>query len=468
MDHFLLEKESAMTMLDIQSQIDTAQSTGGGTVSLPAGIFECLPFEIRSLPATPYGAPVRLVGASPTYGRFAATVLRFTGAEVNATDRRACAIVSATGASIEGVAIEAAATTDKPSIGVLIRAHAGRCRDVSVHYMADYGFHVAASVADESNANNFSLEDCRAARCRIGCYVNGQETNAGRIVGCVADGNSQYGFFESSFLGNLYAGCHAANNAVANYAQGGSETDPAGGGVSNYSAFVDCYTEGDGPCPMVARQILVAGGNLAYTVSGPVQRVGYSSRLRFDDGDLDVAVPAVAGVRRAAFSYHYRGAPGADVDRHYAFERYASRSPAWLENTRCLDRLGTTWLTPIAWTDERHERGAGRLAQTMPSIGTPFRFALRKAALVTPGTPLPVQFDHSFLQETAGGYHGLLFLHAPSIMRAADLPAVVHDGWERIDANSVRTTLAVGGTTMVPCTVTLFGERTELVGGASG
>jgi hypothetical protein len=334
--------------------------------------------------------------------------------------------------------------------------------------MADYGLHVAANVADRSNANNFSLEDCRAARCRIGCYVNGQETNAGRIIGCVADGNSQYGFFESSFLGNLYAGCHASNNAVANYAQGGTEAEPTSGGVSNYSAFIDCYTEGDGPCPMVARQILVAGGNLVYTVSGPVQRVGYRSRLLFDDGDLDVAVPAVAGVRRAAFSYHYKGTPGADVERHFAFERYAANSPAWLKNTRCLDRLGTTWLTPIAWTDERHEEGPGRLAQAMPSIGTPFRFALRRDVIVTPGAPLRVQFDHSFLQDTAGGYHGVLVLHAPSIVRASGLPAVVHDGWERVDANSVRTTLTAGGTAALPCVVALFGERIEHSDGVSG
>jgi hypothetical protein len=98
----------------------------------------------------------------------------------------------------------------------------------------------------------------------------------------------------------------------------------------------------------------------------------------------------------------------------------------------------------------------------MPIIGTPFRFALRKEVVVTPGAPLQVQFDHSFLQETAGGYHGLLLLHAPSIMRAAGLPAVAHDGWERVDANSVRTTLTAGGTAVLPCTVALFGERIEL------
>ena len=458
-----------MKMPDIQALLDATQASGGGTVQLPAGVFECSPFEIRRGPVNTYGAPVRLVGASPTYGRNAATVLRFTGAEVNTTARRACAVISQPGASIEDIAIEAMSTEDEPSIGVLVRAHAGRCRDVAVHVMADYGFYVAASEADDSNANNFSLEDCRAARCRIGCYVNGSETNAGRIVGCNADGNSQYGFFESSFLGNLYAGCHAANNTVANYAQGGSEGDPTSGGVSNYSTFLDCYTEGGGACPMVSAQILVAGGNLAYTVSGTAQRVGYSSKLRFDDGDLDVAVPVVAGVRRAAFSYQYRGAPGADLDRHYAFERYASNSPTWLRNTRCLDRLGTTWLTPIAWTDERHAGGAGRLAQAMPSIGTPFRFALRKDVVVTPGAPLRVQFDHSFLRETAGGYHGLLVLHAPSIMRAAGLPAVAHDGWERVDANSVRTTLTAGGIAVLPCTVALFGERIELNrDGASG
>jgi hypothetical protein len=349
-----------MKMPDIQALIDATQASGGGTVHLPAGVFECSPFEIRRGHVNTYGTPVRLVGASLTYGRNAATILRFTGTEVNATVRQACVVISQPGASIEGVAIEAVSTADRPSIGVLVRAHAGRCRDVAVHYMADYGFNVAASEADESNANNFSLEDCRAARCRIGCYVNGSETNAGRIVACNADGNSQYGFFESSFLGNLYAGCHAANNTVANYAQGGSEEHPTTGGVSNYSTFLDCYTEGSGACPMVSRQILVAGGNLDYTVSGPVQRVGYRSRLRFDDGDLDVDVPVVMGVRRAAFSYHYRGTPDADVERHFAFERYVSSSPAWLKDTRCLDRLGTTWFTPIAWTDERHEVGAGR------------------------------------------------------------------------------------------------------------
>lgn len=447
-----------MPTLDVQALVDQCLAAGGGEVALPAGIFDCAPFEIHRIIGT-YAPSVRLLGASPTYGRNAGTILRFSGQEVNATLRQACAVISAPGSSIEGISIESRSLSDKPLHGILVRGHMARVRDCSVQHLAGYGIHVAASSADGSNANSFRLESCHVAQCKTGFYVNGAETNAGIIDGCDATANDEYGFFESSFLGNHYRGCHASTNLVQ-YAQGGSIEDPEGGGVANYSEYDGCYAEGAAANPFRSGQVHISGGNLSYTATGwngatfPGMRSGYLSKLRFEVDDAVASIPASRALATVI--------PTPNRTLWTVFQEWLG-SPSWLANTVAIARHDKTgWLVPYAATHEGHPTGPGRVVQGTSLVNSPFRFMFRRDVIVTPGSPLAVQIDSDLLKETAGGYLGALCLHAPSILRPLDMPQVTHSDWERVDANSVRTVLTASGPNPVACTLILSGGRAEL------
>lgn len=367
-----------MAILNVQALIDQKVQSGGGTVTLPVGTYDCEPFII----------PDRVVveGAGASYGSISATVLRF------AAGTSVCAHLAGVGAQLRNVAIQGPSFSVRAKIGVRVSGHASLCHGVSTYFMTDFGFYVSASSADQTNANNFALWRCRAARCgRAGYYVNGAETNAGRIEGCTADGNEGWGFFESSFLGNEYSGCHASNNVLGNYAQGGSIDAPLIGGVSNYSTFVGCYTEGSSDCPFRAAQIHIDGGNLQYQVSGwptengvttpfPGTVVGFASRLRFVDGPIDASIPS--GNLRALASIKISG-----DSKLWCLVRSWFGSPSWLANTIALfqhDKSG--WEVPFAATREAHPAGPGRRVYGAPFVNTPFRFVVRKS-ISLPSSP---------------------------------------------------------------------------------
>lgn len=352
--------------MNVQELIDACAQ--GGTVVLPAGTYDVEAFTI------PDKVVVR--GAGGAYGSLSATILRFP------ESTPICVHLAGMGAQLLDVAIQGPSLSSRAATGVRVSGHASLCRGVSVHFMTDFGFYVYASSADGTNANNFALEHCRAARCeRAGYYVNGAETNAGRVLGCTADGNEGWGFFESSFLGNLYFGCHASNNTLGNYAQGGTIDAPTQGGVSNYSVFAGCYTEGTAPCPFRGSQVGVFGGNLIYQVHGwpdstaafPGQRAGYSSKLIFEDGPVRATVPS--GGTRALANVVLTG----DTEPWQLLRSWQG-SPAWLSNTiALLQHDNSGWSVPYAATRETHSAGPGRRVYGSPVVSSPFRFVVQKS-----------------------------------------------------------------------------------------
>lgn len=86
---------------------------------------------------------------------------------------------------------------------------------VNVEGFQNNGFHIYAAMPT-NNCNLFHLTWCRAAGNKNnGFYVDGPDANAGTFYLCDATGNNQVGFYDSSFLGNTYVGCHAAANGLA-------------------------------------------------------------------------------------------------------------------------------------------------------------------------------------------------------------------------------------------------------------
>lgn len=475
-------------VIDIQGELDEIKGLGGGALRLPPGLL-----------TTPDGGQFHVddrcgvICEGGMYGSLTPTTVTFDPDLIAQQPYQACVLLNGLGSVLEGFAIAGPSINDRVPRCVRVRGHAAVCRFMQAFWATEFGFHVEARVSDNSNANNFGLEHCRAARCgKAGFYTNGEEANAGYIIGCIADGNEGYGFFESSFLGNPYYGCHASNNPLGNYCQGGNVDDPLDGGTANYTVLDGCYAEGPVPNKFRSGNVFVSGGNLPLTVAGwpdangnptpfPGSVTGFRSRfntlwrgaelsptLR---ENLSMSMPFRVGVRSGAFTHQYLREqkvgtqwqpvyPDSDSEPHYAFERYASSNPSWLANTRCLDRLGTSWWTPMAWSDERHPLGAGRPMRTMPKINTPFDFTLRQSLVINPYQAVVARFDHDFLRESAGGYLGTLTLHAPSITYAVG-GAAIHDDWTRIDDNTVQTVVENPGLTTAAVTVVLVGERVQ-------
>jgi hypothetical protein len=101
--------------------------------------------------------------------------------------------------------------------GVHLRARA-TIQNCNISWFQGDGIAITASAGaegQEGNANNCFVSGCRILRCRNGMYFDGADANAGNIVGVDTSSNRQWGFWDSSFLGNTYTGCHADANGLA-------------------------------------------------------------------------------------------------------------------------------------------------------------------------------------------------------------------------------------------------------------
>ena len=118
------------------------------------------------------------------------------------------------------------------------------------------GIHIRATAGgggfDEGNANSWSIIGGRVNDCGgNGLFVDGADANAGLCLGLDSMANGGWGFYDSSFLGNSYEGCHTASNTL-----GGYKTDNANAA----SVFNGCYSEGGQPGDEVVYPSMSIGG----------------------------------------------------------------------------------------------------------------------------------------------------------------------------------------------------------------
>jgi hypothetical protein len=89
-------------------------------------------------------------------------------------------------------------------------------------------------------------------------YVDGDSSNAGVITGCSAAGNSGWGFYDSSFLGNTYVGCHTEDNLGGAY-----KSD----NLNARNVFLGCYSESGQPASDIIPPSIIIGGLHAASIS---------------------------------------------------------------------------------------------------------------------------------------------------------------------------------------------------------
>lgn len=112
-----------------------------------------------------------------------------------------------------------------------------------------------------TNASTWRVFNSIVKNCgNHGIYTFNLDSNAGIAQGLTCIDNGNYGIYDDSDLGNTYISCHAANNAVGNYAAS------IGGSGVNLSYFIGCSSDsGDS---LIAKPSVVIGGDISYqTVS---------------------------------------------------------------------------------------------------------------------------------------------------------------------------------------------------------
>ena len=127
----------------------------------------------------------------------------------------------ADGSLISGIKLTGGGYNSGPVVahGIVLRARA-KLVGVTASNFYGNGFHVvaAAGVGDpviEGNANLFRMELCSAVWVRDnGLFVDNADANAGSVVGFNAVNCGRWGIWDSSFLGNGYEHCHAAENGL--------------------------------------------------------------------------------------------------------------------------------------------------------------------------------------------------------------------------------------------------------------
>jgi len=117
-----------------------------------------------------------------------------------------------------------------------------------VHCVATSG----GSAATEGNCNLMYISRVNVSECGgNGFLFDGADANAGTIIQCSARYNAGKGFYDSSFLGNTFIGCHTENNTGQAYC-----TDD----TNACSMFLGCYSEGGQPASSFASNTMVLGG----------------------------------------------------------------------------------------------------------------------------------------------------------------------------------------------------------------
>lgn len=159
---------------------------------------------------------------------------------------------------LRSVIIRAAAKTTTAH-GIFITGSAVKIEDVVVSSFKGDGVHIVAA-APGNNANLWGLNAVRSQQNDgHGFFFDGPDSNAGVATRCDASSNLGWGFYDSSFLGNTFVGCHTATNTLGAY----KTDDP-----SARTILLGCYSESDQPTSSFSTRTMVIGGLHAAGLSG--------------------------------------------------------------------------------------------------------------------------------------------------------------------------------------------------------
>lgn len=383
-----------MPTLDLQALVDQKLAEGGGYVEIGAGVWDVigqLPVIIPRATPNPYVPVVCIRGASPTFGRHAATILRFDGPAVNqASAGGDCIIVECPASTVENLLVEPVSSAQPfAGYGVVLRGHKSGTKDTSVAYGGG-GIDVRAGGSDGSNANGWHVTRGLASQISQGGHglrANGAETNAGYSLGFEATSCEGWGILDSAFLGNSHFAPELQNNETG---------DLRIEGQANYVSVFGGYTEGQGNVECVPQVAAFFGGNMSMQAPEPAKTFGFMTRARFDDGEVAIVQPSPGD--NAAQRMTVAGSPTAEYWRLNA--RYAG-SFADLKET-VLFAQHEADPRGVGMTRPTHAKGAGLFVQGTAALSTAHRFALDATLQAQAGGDHVVTLSSNRLKDSAG------------------------------------------------------------------
>jgi hypothetical protein len=289
---------------DDWAAIRAALDSGAGSLYFPAGTYyltKCLNLKKT---VTLFGESGFQSGSSPSILKYADTCVGIIvhRHNTNADDfgynnvKLAVSTTAADGSVIRHLSIQRGTGADTTRDGIThgirmrARAHVDHCY---VSGFAGNGIHIYATSGgtdeSEGNANNWGVSNTRIQNNNHGMFVDGTDVNAGLALHVDSSSNDEWGFYESSFLGNTYVACHANGNAAGHYF-----TD------SNNAAnlILNCYSESGYPVSQLVAPTIVIGGLHGAGLSGTYYSLQAVSIFGNFTSDLGNFVAATTGTGR--------------------------------------------------------------------------------------------------------------------------------------------------------------------------
>lgn len=253
----------------------------GGTIVIPPGVYYFSgPWHISKR--------VRIVGAAPGDQRpTAGTALIFAENSSGIVFENERTSVHGSGSDtsyLTSVALHGSGTIS--GHGIDVKAGEVQIHNCTIRTFAGNAVNIVAyAVAQGTNANLFHIQNVRCIdNLGHGLYVEGADANAGNVIGMNCRVNGGWGFYDASWLGNTYIGCHSAGNSLGDYR-----------GTGGFSGYFNCYSETEAGvsqsniegCGIVVGGLLATQDNVAgiYNVAdGVIIKFLEDSRVIFKEG----------------------------------------------------------------------------------------------------------------------------------------------------------------------------------------
>lgn len=233
----------------------------------------------------------------------------------------------------------------KVHAGLLLKARA-HIEDCFIEGSTNGGITVRAGSPLNNSANHWTANRVRIRQCGIGLCASGSDANVANVMsidiegaGAGVTGQGGYGILDRSQLGNTYVACHVANDAAS-----GGGPSYRGGDGSNWTVFVNCYSESWGGG--VGRGLYIRSiiKYPALTLLGAWGSGYYDSdtRVGIHEGGDQGVLNLVGRVNAAAGGGKVEGYLGSRGDGSKAFRWGKSTYPS-------TDLSGVSHSTALAW-----------------------------------------------------------------------------------------------------------------------
>jgi hypothetical protein len=189
----------------IQSAIASLPTTLGGTVYFPT---PSVAYKLNS-GLSWNNKPVTLIGDNSAVQPNSGTKLLFAAGVVGITMQNGSLGLGAM-SGLENLHLVGSDLIAGAYDGIVVQCTSWRIRNVTVEGFGGNGLHVLSALVTATasiNANIGYAERVRVYQNKTnGIYVQGVDSNACVFNSCDADGNTGWGIYENSFLGNTYIG----------------------------------------------------------------------------------------------------------------------------------------------------------------------------------------------------------------------------------------------------------------------